>query len=165
MENEQWLRGQLISMCHAEIERVIRHFENKYCRMIPRPAITFDKRGKCAGQANGRAIKLNRDLLFQEGENFVKRTPGHEAVHHVEACIFGTSNHGLRWQRMMVDAGLSPERTHKYDVSKVQVCAKKRHTYKCSCRTVELTSIRHNRVVAGTQSYRCLKCGDTLIAV
>ncbi|CCK08390.1 Protein sprT [Cronobacter sakazakii 696] len=36
--------------------------------------------------------------------------------------------------------------------------------YRCRCQQHQLTVRRHNRVVRGETQYRCVRCGDTLVA-
>lgn len=154
--------NKLKSKCIREIVRVICFFEEKYKKEIPLPKITFDKKGKAAGTCyyQKRQIKLNWDLLKQENDRFIERTPGHEAVHWCEFTLFGSSGHGKRWKSMMREVGLSDNRCHNFDVSKVS-SGWKRVPWHCSCRTHMVTILLDKRMKAGQTRY-CLKCKQTL---
>ncbi|MCW8944600.1 MAG: hypothetical protein OQL27_07480, partial [Sedimenticola sp.] len=52
-------------------------------------------------------------------------------------------------------------RCHSYDVSRSSRRSLKRFSYQCECRTHELTSIRHNRVLKGLR-YHCVNCKQPL---
>ena len=57
--------------------------------------------------------------------------------------------------------GVAPERCHRYDLSAVRGRALQEFDYHCSCRGHRLSSIRHNRVLAGG-SYICRRCATAL---
>ena len=137
-------------------------------RDMPRPDIRFDLRGKTAGQARTRdgrtfEIRYNIALLARHGDELLARTVPHEAAHVVAFCLYGTRvrPHGREWQAIMRLFGAEPSRCHDYDVQGLQTRALTRYSYRCSCRTHELTSIRHKRVLAG-QVYLCRRCGEAL---
>jgi len=155
---------RLEQACIQEIERVVKFFREANGKEIPFPRTTFNKKGAVAGIChNGpEGIDLNKELLKTEREKFINHTPGHEAVHWCEYKLFGNSNHGKRWKSMMSLVGLEPKRYHSYDTSKVIAKFPKKHKYHCQCRTIMLTSIRHNRIQRNQRTYWCGSCKGIL---
>lgn len=130
--------------------------------------IRFDLRGKSAGQvrtteSRGYLIRYNVHLLARHPREFLSQTVPHEAAHVVAFSLFGrgVAPHGREWRAIMAIFGASPERCHGYDVEGLQTRRLRRYDYRCACRTHQLTSIRHNRVVSG-QVYLCKRCGSPL---
>ncbi|CCK02020.1 Protein sprT [Cronobacter sakazakii 701] len=52
-------------------------------------------------------------------------------------------------------------RTHQFELDSVRANT---FPYRCRCQQHQLTVRRHNRVVRGETQYRCVRCGDTLVA-
>lgn len=137
---------------------------------IPPVRLRFDLRGTTAGQAILRdprqpEIRLNAQLLAENGAEFLNRTIPHEVAHLAAYYRKGRRPqrpHGPEWQALMQSFGLVPERCHRYDVSRARVRRLITHTYRCACRTHELSSIRHNRIGRGETRYHCRSCGQEL---
>jgi len=136
----------------------------------PRAEIRFDLRGRCAGQvrfpARGRpAIRYNPQLLLENGERFLGRTLPHEVAHVIAYRLYGPRirPHGPEWGEIMALFEADSSRCHDYDTSRSTTRRLTRHHYHCGCRDHTLTSIRHNRVLAG-QFYYCRACGEALTA-
>ncbi|MDF1528408.1 MAG: SprT-like domain-containing protein [Sedimenticola sp.] len=130
--------------------------------------IKFDLTGKAAGMAlfPHRAtpvIRFNALLLTENQEDFLKRTVPHEVAHVIARNFFGKriKPHGPEWREVMHLFGAEASRCHNYDVSRSTRRKLKRFNYRCECRTHELSSIRHNRVLQG-QRYHCVKCKQPL---
>ncbi len=130
--------------------------------------IKFDLTGKAAGMAvfPHRAkpvIRFNALLLNENQEDFLKRTVPHEVAHIIARSFFGKRirPHGTEWRQVMQLFGAEASRCHNYDVSRSSQRRLKRFPYRCECRTHELSSIRHNRVLQG-QHYHCVKCSHPL---
>jgi SprT protein len=165
---EQTTRNELKELARALtsdlIQRAARHFR----ATMPRTMIRFDLRGKSAGQfrsLNGRdfEIRYNSVLLARHGQDFLDRTVPHEAAHLVALRIYGPGipPHGAEWQAIMRLFGAEPERCHNYDTDGLQARHLRRYHYRCGCRSHQLTSIRHNRILRG-QTYLCRRCGEAL---
>ena len=136
----------------------------------PEAEIRFDLRGKSAGQARFPArgqpvIRYNPQLLVENGERFLSRTLPHEVAHIIAHRLFGQDirPHGAEWQAIMQMFGADSNRCHDYDTSRAGTRRLTRYAYHCNCREHALTSIRHNRILAG-QVYYCRSCGKALAA-
>ncbi len=55
----------------------------------------------------------------------------------------------------------SARRTHRFELASVR---QNTFPYRCRCQQHQLTVRRHNRVVRGEATYRCVRCGDLLVA-
>ncbi len=134
----------------------------------PDVVIRFDLCGKAAGQAcmpaAGRpVIRYNTLLLEENGERFIARTVPHEAAHVLAFRLHGPRirPHGPEWREVMDLLGADSRRCHDYDTSRCKARTLSRHNYHCNCREHELSSIRHNRIMAG-QTYYCRACKQAL---
>jgi len=137
----------------------------------PRVDIRFDLRGKAAGQVRFPRrgcplIRYNPHLLQENGQRFLDRTLPHEVAHVIANRLFGARirPHGAEWQAVMELFGADASRCHDFDTSRSTTRRLTRHAYHCGCREHALTSIRHNRILAG-QRYYCRACGQVLEAV
>ena len=99
-------------------------------------------------------IKLSLKLLQLNGEDFVARTPGHEAAHIVDYVVFGNAGHGATWQRVMRLFGQPVERCHNFEVPR---SPRKPHDAHCNCTTHHVSTVMFNRIKAGGM-YTCRKC-------
>lgn len=147
------------------LEKAARHFGFA----PPTVRIRFDLRGKSAGQFRSRnagsfEIRYNAALLTRHGQDFLDRTVPHETAHLIALHLHGprVRPHGREWQAIMHLFGAPSERCHSYDTAGLETRHLNHYPYRCACRTHQLTSIRHNRAQRG-QSYRCRRCGETLL--
>jgi SprT protein len=87
----------------------------------------------------------------------------HETAHLVVFRLFGPGMqpHGREWRAIMGLFGAEPTRCHDYDVDGLQARQLRRYHYRCACRSHQVTSIRHNRIMRG-QTYLCRRCGGVL---
>jgi SprT protein len=162
---------RLIGQARSRTLHLLRQAADHYRIPTPRTEIRFDLCGKAAGQVRfprrGRPlIRYNRQLLLENGERFLDRTLPHEVAHVVANRLFGPHirPHGAEWQAVMQLFGADSSRCHDYDTSRSNTRRLTRHPYRCGCREHALTSIRHNRILAG-QVYYCRTCGEALVAV
>jgi len=137
------------------------------------PEIRYDLRGQTAGQfhyayqGSPAFIKLNKQLLEENGAEVYFHTLGHELAHYVDIELLGRNGrsgwrpHGVSFQRICDMLGVDSNRTHNMKTTKTRVMRK--WQYRCECPEIkELSTIRHNRIVKGTRSYSCTKCKTTL---
>lgn len=136
-------------------------------RPVPRPRITFDLRGRSAGQfrvdGGEASIRYNAALVARDTPQFLAQTVPHEVAHYLAYLRFGghIRPHGLQWQRLMRALGADPRRCHELDVTGLATRRLRRYPYYCQCGEHALTSIRHNRILRGA-SYSCRACGEAL---
>ena len=134
----------------------------------PEAQIRFDLRGRAAGQARFGprgpwVVRYNPVLLCANAEDFLATTVPHEVAHLVAYALHGARirPHGPQWRAIMQYFGVAPERCHRYDLSAVRSRALREYDYHCTCRGHRLSSIRHNRVLAGG-TYICRRCAAPL---
>lgn len=90
-----------------------------------------------SGGQDDYTIRLNLILCFENEAHFIEHTVGHEVAHLVQRRVYGHTkivdgkvkkvmSHGPEWREVMGHLGLKPARTHKYDVSSLDIKKKKR---------------------------------------
>jgi SprT protein len=131
-----------------------------------KPTFSIKLRGTTAGRAHLRLnhIKINPILFKENREKMLSQTIPHEIAHLVAYRVFNDTGHGKFWKHVMVQFGLKPDRCHSYDVSNARVRGRNTVTFKCKCKTWELTSIRANKhhkhmATKGRHFYTCRACG------
>jgi SprT protein len=134
----------------------------------PDPPVLFDLRGRAAGQVRfGRhalwVIRYNPVLMKANAEDFLATTVPHEVAHLIAYAKYGTRirPHGQEWRSVMNFFGVVPERCHGYDLSDLPGRSLRQFDYHCTCRNHRLSSIRHNRILAG-RAYLCRHCATPL---
>ena len=140
--------------CRARIEEAFQQAEAHYGRSLKRVPINFSNHQKrVAGTAHyrfnfvedqyvGTEIRLSNALLRLNGEDFIGRTPGHEAAHIIAAEVYGELKHGRAWKEVMGVIGQPAERCHRMKTPT-------RNTFRyVSTGGVELqlTKVRHNKI-------------------
>lgn len=132
------------------------------------PEISFKLAGKAAGYfkmlPDGSClINYNKQLLELNKADYLQNTVPHEVAHLVAYRTYGRKikPHGKEWKSVMALFKADDSRCHDYDLSEVSTRQYRRFLYQCSCRSHQLTSIRHNRVMSG-QRYICRQCNQPL---
>lgn len=122
-------------------------------------------------------ILLNEKLLEEYGELYIEDTVVHEFVHAVIHCLYPSGrdgwgkkvhHHGKQFRAVCSHYGNDGSaRTALFNDSKTMKKPKRhrRFTYKCGCNTHEISTVRHNRIQSGKQSFRCNKCSSSLTLV
>lgn len=135
--------------------------ERHFLKRFNRPDVLLNLRGETAGQAwlERNLLRLNKVLLEENQEHYIKHTLGHEVAHLIADEVYGKKirSHGAEWQFIMEAVfDLPAHRTHSYDVKRA---SRRPYTYSCNCpdKIIHLTAIRHNRILRGTV-YQCLAC-------
>lgn len=164
-----------------EVARLINQAGELYGKVFSDVKVVFDLRGKAAGMYRvktqrpwlsvctqyERTIRFNPWLFAKYPDDSWNNTIPHEVAHYIADCRFGLSNirpHGPEWQSIMCDFGAEPLVTAQYDLTDIPKRELKKHNYHCGCREVQLSAIRHQRVISGQQQYRCKDCQQTLVA-
>ena len=137
----------------------------KLGRHYPEPALVYQQRGTSAGTAwlEKNEIRLNPVLLLENQQAFIDEVVPHELAHLLVWKHFGrVAPHGKEWKWMMESVlGVPALRTHRFALDSVR---KNTFPYRCQCQQHQLTVRRHNRVMRGEATYRCVRCGDVLVA-
>ncbi|EJR0220844.1 SprT family zinc-dependent metalloprotease [Raoultella planticola] len=134
-------------------------------RQYPEPSLAYQQRGTSAGTAwlEKNEIRLNPVLLLENQQAFIDEVVPHELAHLLVWKHFGrVAPHGKEWKWMMESVlGVAARRTHRFELDSVR---QNTFPYRCQCQQHQLTVRRHNRVVRGEATYRCVRCGDLLVA-
>jgi len=155
----------------AATELFVEKASQLYGRRFDSITVDFDLKGKCAGmyQVKGRKrrIRYNPWLFAKYFEDSLSDTVTHEVAHYVVDCLYGLRRvkpHGVEWKRVMVDLGAEPKATGSYDLTGIPVRRYAVFSYKCGCRTHQLTSLRHKKILQRRAQYCCQFCHGFLVA-
>lgn len=160
-EPNQELKAQIA----ATVLKTITKIEDLYqCELII-PNIVYDLKGQTAGWAvyATNSIRINTTLAKNNTQDYLDQTVPHEVAHIACYQLFPQErvSHGPRWQIIMLQLGLSPERCHNYEVTPVRK-HKRPYIYVCDCGAPHrLTSHKHNKIERGAR-YTCVFCRSIL---
>ena len=131
------------------------------CRYENIPSPYRHPTGRYASPAG--KTRPNPVLLLENSEAFIEEVVPHELAHLLVWKHFGrVAPHGKEWKWMMESVlGVPALRTHRFELDSVR---KNTFPYRCQCQLHQLTVRRHNRVMRGEATYRCVRCGDVLVA-
>jgi len=151
--------GRFIDLAQELLER----------RFEPVP-IHFDLRGNAAGMfkvnRRERWIRYNPWLFAKYFNENLQGTVPHEVAHYIVHEVYGSRRvkpHGVEWQALMDAFGADPEVTFRLDMEGIPRRRQRSHPYRCPCREHEISTTRHNRVLAGRGEYCCRSCGGKLV--
>ena len=132
--------------------------------------VVFDLIGRAAGMykvyKSRRMIRYNPYLFAKYFSENVSVTVPHEVAHYVVDVLYGmnkTQPHGKEWRSIMALFKADASVTCRFDLDGIPAKKYQRFDYSCSCRTHQLTRIRHNRTLKGIR-YHCRSCKKELIA-
>jgi SprT protein len=106
-------------------------------------------------------------LFAKYFDDSLSDTVAHEVAHYVIDCLYGLRRvkpHGVEWKSVMVDLGAEPKATGSYDLTGIPVRQYAKFAYKCGCRTHQLTSLRHKKILQRRAQYCCQYCHGFLVA-
>ncbi|MFZ7241278.1 SprT family zinc-dependent metalloprotease [Avibacterium avium] len=153
---------------NIQILRQLRHYlqlagQHFQCA-FPMPTVSYQLRGVKAGVAylQKNEIRFNCTLLLENPDYFLQQIVPHELAHLIVYQVFGrVAPHGKEWKTVMENIFQQPaEIYHNLDVKSVQG---KTFTYRCGCRTHDLSVRRHNKVQKQSAVYFCRECKQALI--
>ncbi|QUX95923.1 SprT family zinc-dependent metalloprotease [Marinomonas sp. CT5] len=133
-----------------------------FATKFKRASCNFKQKGRAAGTAHlqKNELRFNHFMYQQDPIEFLETVVPHEVAHLIVFQIYGTTvrPHGKEWKAVMLKVyGLNPSRTHNFDVPK----PKNVYQYHCSCKSHELSKLRHNKVQKGVE-YICKDCRKIL---
>ena len=150
-------------------DRCIALAASYYGRDFASVRVDFDLRGKCAGmyqvKRKQRRIRYNPWLFAKYYQDSLGDTVTHEVAHYIVDCLYGSRRvkpHGPEWRGIMRDLGGTPRATGNYDLTGIPMRQYQRFAYQCSCRTHQLTIMRHRKIQQGRASYLCQFCHGPL---
>lgn len=135
------------------------------------PDIRFDLKGRAAGMFRVRAaipeIRYNPWIFARWFDENLAETVPHEVAHYVvySRCRRRVRPHGAEWREVMEFFGVPPRVTCNYrpeDVADLPGRRLRYFDYACHCTTHRVSSIRHNRMIAGKAGYLCRRCHGAL---
>jgi len=134
--------------------------------------VKFDLRGRASGMFvvnhQGCHIRYNEAIFSAYFDDAVVNTVAHEVAHYVVYSRWGARRvkpHGREWQQVMSLFQLKAEVTSQYDLSQLPVRRQKRYEYVCGCRSHQLSTTRHNRLLRQQTVYYCRQCGQSLTRI
>ncbi len=160
-----------IQRTHVEAATVscIKLAAGLYDRKFDLIPVHFDLKGKCAGmyevRGQSRRIRYNPWLFAKYYEESLSNTVVHEVAHYLVDCLYGLRRvkpHGEEWKSIMLDFGVRPQATGDYDLTGIPVRQYTKHPYRCGCRTHQLSSVRHKRILQQGYKYRCQYCHSVI---
>lgn len=158
---------ELEQLAENSVRQAEQRARDFYRLALPPASIDFSLRGHCAAQARvdrrGKSwLRLNRQLLTENLDDFLTTTIPHEVAHLVVNWQLYKNRqrpqpHGAQWQRVMRDCfGLNPVRCHSYQTTPARVVTRP-FLYSCDCQQHRLTRTMHNRInkAGGALCKRC----------
>lgn len=131
--------------------------------------VLFDLKGRASGmyvvERGVRRIRYNPWIFSKYYADSLATTVPHEVAHCITDIRYGLANikpHGAEWRAVMDDLGVEARATSRVDLSGIPQRRQRRFTYLCGCRSHQLSTIRHNKIVRGRVTYRCVECGQVL---
>jgi len=176
-----------------EVQRYIHLASTLYQKDFPPINIKFNIKGKVAGMyrcfykknkkkdthddkafiflqkwlpQKSREIRFNPWLFSKYPEDSWDNTIPHEVAHYISDCLYGLQNikpHGIEWRNIMKHFDAEPIVRGDYSLEGIPVKKMRRYNYRCGCREVALSSIRHRKIQSGQQDFRCHDCRKILV--
>ncbi len=138
---------------------------------LQNPAIRFDLKSRAAGMFRIRGaeteIRYNPWIFARWFDENLAETVPHEVAHYVVYSRYRrrVRPHGAEWREVMEFFGVPPRVTCSYrpeDIADLPGRRLRYFDYACQCTTHQVSSIRHNRMIAGKARYLCRRCHGPL---
>ncbi len=154
----------LESRLRATVEMCLRRAEFHFRRRFEPPYLAFNLRGMAAAVAYPakNAIRINRQLLVHNAQDFLLNTVPHEVSHLITYHLHGrfVAPHGTEWAAVMREVfGLKPRRCHNYDVRLSMPAA---YRYLCGCAVEHTFGTRRHKSALRGRRYNCRRCRQLL---
>jgi len=158
-------RDQVIKLTSRYLELAKQCFKKQFAEIT----VDFDLKGKCAGMyqrnTQGRRIRYNPYLMAKYFTHSLEQTVPHEVAHYITDCLWPfrrVKPHGKEWRLVMEAFGVQPKVTGSFDLTGIPVKQYQKFAYSCSCKTHQLSAIRHRRQSSGMANYYCRACKQRL---
>lgn len=156
-----------------QVEQMTEHFiaraETIFKRSFDRVPVLFDLSGRAAGMfkvvGRRRCIRYNPWIFGKYFEENLHDTVPHEVAHYIVHEVYGGRSvkpHGQQWQNLMARFGADAGVTFDLDLAGIPQRRQRTHSYRCACRSHEVSTTRHNRVIKGAGRYHCRNCNGPL---
>ena len=127
--------------------------------------VHFDLKGRSAGMfkvSHGNCqIRYNPWIFDRYYEENLASTVPHEVAHYIVHELYGfraVRPHGREWKALMHQFGADASVTCDFDLTGVPQRRERRYSYRCDCRTHQLSARRHNAIQRGQSDYQCRYC-------
>ena len=134
-------------------------------------ASTKNKKGRWGwfsyeGKQRYREIRYNPWIFAKYYQENLTVTVPHEVAHYLVDCLHHRSRrvrpHGSEWKAVMDAFGVDDGVTANFDLVGIPTRQHRQFEYRCDCKTHQLGSRRHHKVLNREASYLCRYCGVTL---
>lgn len=172
MKRRTDLDAMIETRLHDLLNRAAAQLRARDMEPLPAPEVRLFDHRLDAGRASPPSrqypkglIELNAVYLQYDLDAMLEETVAHELAH---LLVFHLSPkhqqppHGALWQDIMRQwFDVEPERTHRFPTSGVRSRRQRRWSYRCACRSHQLSTVRHRRLQQGTV-YLCRSCRQPL---
>lgn len=157
-----------------EVMATTRHYIDRarglFDRHFPDIPIHFDLKGRSSGmfrvRGSAQEIRYNPWIFAKYYEDCLAATVPHEVAHYLVHQMYDLRNvrpHGAEWKSVMQLFGADDSVRSNYNLEGIPLRQMARFFYSCRCDTHQLGPRRHSNIASGRYTYRCRRCGDTLV--
>lgn len=164
MSTENDIPIELLQEMNTTLEDMRSIINTKYGIDI-NPIVSFDLRGKVAGQAIYRynKIRLNLDLLLKYKSTFIAEVLPHEYGHLVVREKYGdVQSHGIEFYHIGGVLGYEFHRCHQFIVVPAKVITYYKYKMPCGCE-FKVKALVHKKIQSYSSGYLCKKHKKVLL--